>query len=403
MTLPLTGIKVLDFTHLLPGEVCSTVLADLGCEVMRIEPITPGLGSKLPPIVEGESLYYWSIHRNKMRIAIDLKHTEGQEIAHKLIQWADAVVENFRPGVMKRLGISYPEARKLNEAIVYCSISGYGHDTSWSNRPGHDLNFIAESGVLDVTRLDENGRPALPGALISDYMSALYGALAVVSALFAKQSTGQGKHIDISMFESALSTQQIMATALSYLGISKQQATFRYPSELPHYSVYECKDGRHIAIAPLEAPFWKTFCQKTGMTDLIEHHPVPIYPALVERFKNLFKTKTLAQWMDVFDGTNCCVSPVNTIDEALNTIPAVEKSVMANLEHPTLGPIPQIASPMLSSEERKQAFTPVADSDAAALRLLGELGYTEQQIARMREEKIIELRHAERSQKPTPS
>jgi len=395
VTLPLAGIKVLDFTHLLPGEVCSTVLGDLGCSVMRIEPIAPGLGSKLPPIVEGESLYYWSIHRNKMRLAVDLKSAPGKEIAYKLLQWCDALVENFRPGVMERLGVSYKDASKLNPAIVYCSISGYGHETSWSNRPGHDLNFIAESGVLDCTRLDDNGRPALPGALISDYMSALYGALGVVSALFAKQSTGKGRHIDISMFESALSTQQIMATALSYLGVSKREANFRYPSELPHYSVYECQDGRHIAVAALEAPFWQTFCQTTGMVDLIDRYEDATDPALFQRFRALFKTKTLAEWMQIFAGTDCCVSPVNTIDEALQMVPATQRSATANLTHPTLGPIPQIVSPILNKQERQEAFKTVRDTDYEAVLLLRELGYTPSQIEQMKNDGVIDLRHGE--------
>jgi alpha-methylacyl-CoA racemase len=395
LTLPLIGIKVLDFTHLLPGEVCSTVLADLGCEVMRIEPVAPGLGSTLPPIVEGESLYYWSIHRNKMRLAVDLKSAQGKEIAHKLVRWCDALVENFRPGVMQRLGVSYDDASRLNPGIVYCSISGYGQETSWSNRPGHDLNFIAESGVLDSTRLDENGRPALPGALISDYMSALYGALGVVSALFARQTSGQGRHIDISMFESALSTQQIMATALSYLSVSKKEANFRYPSELPHYSVYECKDGRHIAIAPLEKQFWKIFCQTTGMIDLIDRHAEAADAALFQRFTSLFKTKTLAQWMETFEGTNCCISPVNTIDEALRMVPAVQRAATANLTHPTLGAIPQIVSPMLSKEERKGSFKTGQGTDSEAIELLSELGYTNLQIAQMRDEGVIALRHGD--------
>lgn len=394
MTLPLSGTKVLDFTHLLPGEVCSTLLADLGCEVMRIEPVAPGLASKLPPIVEGESLYYWSIHRNKMRLAVDLKSEQGRQIAHKLVRWCDALVENFRPGVMQRLGISYEDASALNPGIVYCSISGYGQETSWSNRPGHDLNFIAESGVLDSTRLHDNGRPVLPGALISDYMAALYGALGVVSALFARQATGQGRHIDISMFESALSTQQIMATSVSYLGVSKQQANFRYPSELPHYSVYECKDGRHIAIAPLEPQFWKTFCETTGMIDLIDRYAEATDPALFQRFQSLFKTKTLAQWMEIFEGTNCCISPVNTIDEALQTVPAVERAATANLAHPTLGSIPQIVNPMLSEEERKSAFKTVRGTDSEAIGLLRELGYTTVQIEQMKDDGVIDFRYA---------
>lgn len=193
MSSPLKGVKVLDFSHLLPGEICSTILADLGCEVLRVEGLKPGLGQKLPPVIKGESLYYWSLHRNKRRIALDLKQAEAIEVVRELVKKHDVVLENFRPGVMKRLGLDHPALKKINKKIVYCSISGYGQESSWCDRPGHDLNFVAEAGILSLTR-DENGRPVLPGILISDYMSGLYAALSVVSALFNKQRNGASMH-----------------------------------------------------------------------------------------------------------------------------------------------------------------------------------------------------------------
>lgn len=391
--LPLSGVRLLDFTHLLPGELCATVLGDLGADVIRIEPLVPGLGTKLPPVVKGESLYYWSVHRNKKRIAIDLKREEGREIARRFAKDADALLENFRPGVMKRLGVSYSDVHKVNPSLVYCSISGYGHDNSWSAKPGHDINFVAESGVLDLTR-DGNERPVLPGALLSDYMAGLYGALSVVSALFQRMKTNKGKHIDISMFESSVSTQQIMATALLYLGLTKDQTSFCYPQEMPHYTVYECSDGRHLAAAPLEMPFWNTFCERTGLTDLRDIVVKPHDQQISERIAAVIKTKSLAEWLEAFDGSDCCVSPVNTIQEALKTVPALERHLLSHLEHPILGQIPQVASPMLSKSERRHGTRSVETTDRDAVKALKALGYSTKDIRNLCSEKIIELRHA---------
>lgn len=391
MTRPLKGIKVLDFTHLLPGELCSTTLSDMGCEVVRIEPMVPGLASKLPPIVNGESLYYWSVHRNKIRISIDLKHPEGKKIVHALVKKSDVLLENFRPGVMKRLGISYAESHRLNRKIIYCSISGYGHETSWSNRPGHDLNFIAESGVLDLTR-GPDGRPVLPGALVSDYTSASYAALAIVAALYERRRTRRGKHIDISMFESALSTQQLMATGLSYLGLDRDEASFAYPGEMPNYTMYRCKDGRYIAVASLEPPFWKTFCETVGFDDLKEHQVNPGDSFIGDRLEKLFATRTLAEWNEIFKEKHCCVSPVNTVTEALNTVPAQERHSLTSVEHPRLGAIPQLTSPILTRTERRKKNTPIHDADHAAYRVLKEIGISRRDARRLADSQVIALR-----------
>lgn len=210
--MPLSNVTVLDFSHLLPGELCSTILSDLGCEVTRVESLKPGLAQRLPPIVKGESLYYWSVHREKSRIALDLKQPAAVEIVLRLAQQSDVVIENFRPGVMDRLGIGYSALKEQNPGLIYCSISGYGQNSAWSQRPGHDLNFVAESGVLSQTA-SPDGEPKVTGLLVSDYMSATYAALSVVAALYEREQAGTGRHLDISMFESALSTVNLPATA----------------------------------------------------------------------------------------------------------------------------------------------------------------------------------------------
>ncbi|MGD9682326.1 MAG: CaiB/BaiF CoA transferase family protein, partial [Candidatus Obscuribacterales bacterium] len=218
MDQPLKGIRVLDFTHLLPGELLSALLSDLGAEIVRIEAPSRGLAHRLPPVVEGESLYYWALNKRKKRLVINLKDERGKEIALRLAESFDLVIENFRPGVMERLGLGYESLAALNPAIIYCSISGYGKNSKEALKPAHDLNLVAEAGVLDLNRR-QGERPVIPAIPISDYMAGLLAALSVVSALYKRKETGRGEHLDIGMLDSALSSLNILATMAMYTGL----------------------------------------------------------------------------------------------------------------------------------------------------------------------------------------
>lgn len=380
MTSTLSKIKVLDFAHLLPGELCTTILSDMGMQVTRIEPLEPGLGKRLPPIVEGESLYYWSLHRNKKRLAIDLKKTDGVELVHRLVKEVDVVVENFRPEVMERLGIGYEQLSKINPGLIFLSISGYGQNSKWSQRPGHDLNFVAESGVLNQHK-NPDGSPTLPGILVSDYMSALYGALAISTHLMERQTTGKGKHIDISMFECSLSTLNILATGLLYTGVDPVVGGFNYPAEMPNYCLYRCKDDRYLAVASLERPFWEKFCTLIGREDLKPRTVSPDDDALRETLASEIQKKTLTEWTAIFDGSDCCVSPVNTLQEALETLPTKERSLLVNATHPVLGSVPQMTTPVFN---RSQSDVVARDDKTHDAReVLMEMGISKEEIDRL--------------------
>lgn len=386
MTTTLSKIRVLDFAHLLPGELCSTILSDMGMQVTRIEPLEPGLGKRLPPIVDGESLYYWSLHRNKKRLAVDLKKPEGVKLIHHLVQNVDVIVENFRPEVMDRLGIGYEQLSKINPRLIFLSISGYGQKTKWSQRPGHDLNFVAESGVLNQHK-NPDGSPTLPGILVSDYMSALYGALAVSTHLMERETTGKGKHIDISMFECALSTLNILGTGLLYTGVDPIAGGFNYPSEMPNYTVYKCKDDRYLAVASLERPFWEKFCTLIGRDDLQSRTAKPSDAALKETLAAEIEKKTLAQWTEIFDGSDCCVSPVNTLQEALSHQLTKEKGLLVNASHPLLGAIPQMITPVFNRNESEVVARDSTSHDARAV--LADLGISGDEIDQLLDLNVI--------------
>ncbi len=391
MTLPLDKVKVLDFTHLLPGELCSTLLADLGCQVTRIETMKPGLGKKLPPIVKGESLYYWSVHRHKERLRLDLKKPEGLEIAQLLAERADVVLENFRPGVMARLGLGYRRLARRNRSLIYCSISGYGHTASWSQRPGHDLNFVAEAGILNLNRLP-GGPPVIPGVLVSDFMAAVYAALGVSAALFERLRTGRGRSIDISMFESALSTMNIIATASLFTGQKPEDRAFTYQSELPNYNVYECADGRYLAVASLEPQFWQTFCERIGRPDLSSGYRGGPDSTLKNEIAGIIRRLPLDEWLRIFDGSDCCVSPVLNLTEALNYPPVKERDMIVQIPHPVLGAVPQLANPAIrhTGPRRKKLAGPGAGGPhEEAVKILRTIGYSRRSIQRLIEAKVI--------------
>ncbi|MFN8552255.1 MAG: CaiB/BaiF CoA-transferase family protein [Candidatus Obscuribacterales bacterium] len=382
---PLDGIKVIDFTHLLPGELCSTALSDLGCAVLRIEPLTATLGQMLPPIIDGHSLYFWSLHRNKQRISVDLKRADGVKIARRVIKDADVLIENFRPGVMDRLGLGYKEMSALNPGLIYCSISGYGQSGSWSEKPGHDLNLIAESGVLAMNARDGE-KPILPSVLVSDYTSAMYAAIRITSQLYERHRTNAGVHIDVSMFESALSTMGIMGTALLYEELHPELGHYEYPRELPNYTVYECSDHRYLAVAALEAPFWKTFCEKAGIPELADKVVKSVDQEISNKIAAVIRQKPLHEWISVFENTNCCVSPVSTIAEALRHPPVQEHGIVHHMSHPILGDVPQVSSPLSESMAASTAYDDRAEQSAS---VLSELGYSIEQIGQLKLEKVI--------------
>lgn len=382
---PLDGIKVIDFTHLLPGELCSTALSDLGCSVLRIEPLTPTLGQMLPPVVDGHSLYFWSLHRNKQRISVDLKKSEGVAIARRVVEDADVVIENFRPGVMDRLGLGYDTISAINPRLIYCSISGYGQTGSWSGKPGHDLNLIAESGVLALNAR-EGEKPILPSVLVSDYTSAMYAAIRIASQLYERHRTNAGTHIDVSMFESALSTMSIMGTALLYEELHPQLGHYAYPRELPNYTVYECSDKRYLAVAALEAPFWKTFCEKAGIPELSDKVVKTVDEQISNKIAAAIRQKPLQEWISIFDNTNCCVSPVSTIAEALRHPPVKEHGIVHHMSHPRLGDVPQVSSPLSECMEASTAYDDRAEQSAS---VLSALGYSDEQIVRLKEKEVI--------------
>ena len=390
----LSDIKVLDFTHLLPGEVCAAVMCDLGARVVRIESPRKGLAHELPPIVKGESLYYWSLQRDKSRITVNLKSEEGKRLLEKLIPQYDVLIENFRPGVMDRLGLGYDRLRELNDRLIYCSISGYGLNSSRVLEPSHDLNLVAETGVLDLNRR-QGERPVLPAVPLSDYMSGFLASISILASLHERLDTGKGRHLDINMFDSCLSAMSVLSSIFLYKEHAGEDAfesgEFSYPRELPNYTTYVCKDGRFLAVASLEPQFWSRFLELIQRHDLLDSiRDQERHDWLRAEIQSVIEKQPLSHWREVFHDSHCCVSPVDSIQEVATRLSKAGSDLFSALEHPELGPVAQLHFP-LDRSLRKFDFDTFEKAEDNALHALKEANLSDDEILRLRTSGLIQV------------
>lgn len=304
----LEGIRVLDFSTLYPGPVCSMHLADLGAEVVKIENPKGGDYAKTLsyPQTNGVSTLYRMLNHKKQIKEIDLKDTEGQEKVLELVSNTDVLIEGFRPGVMDKFGLGYEAVKKLNPGIIYCSITGFGQTGPYSSKAGHDINFAALSGVL----YHPTQGAVLPNFQLGDLIGGALQALSsILAALVKKGRTSEGSYIDVSMLDGLL--------AHSVSAFSTNKAPDWFPrgmlcGQMPCYGLYKTKDERYLAVGALEAKFWKQFCEVIDAEELTSKG-MSMGPE-AEKTQNavqaILKQKNLAEWAEVFEKEDCCVTPV---------------------------------------------------------------------------------------------
>lgn len=316
---PLTGIKVLDFSGLLPGPYASTILVELGAEVTRVEaPSRPDLVRALPPLIDGYSAAHLSLNRGKRSVAINLKTAEGSALARQLAQQSDVVLEQFRPGVMDRLGLGFSTLIELNPSLIYCSITGYGQFGPLAHRAGHDINYLALAGVSSYSGRAGEG-PRLSGVQIADLAGGAQPAvIGILAALLERQRTGRGKHIDLSMSDGALALNALTASAASHQKQSPEYGgTFLNSGTL--YDYYETSDGAYLAVGSLEPQFATRLLEvieATEMTGELLKTPGTqgeLRKVIAERIAQ----RSLAEWESAFASVDCCVEPVLSLNDAM--------------------------------------------------------------------------------------
>ena len=395
MSLPLSKIRVLDFTRILSGPYCTMKLGDMGAEIIKIEARGSGDDTRswAPPYVGAESVYFLSVNRNKKSITLDLKSKEGKEIVKKLLRKSDIVVENFRAGVMEKLGFDYKSFKKINPKIVYCSISGYGQTSEQSHQPSFDLVVQGESGFMDITGFPD-GSPTKAGVSLADLAAGHAAFEGILLALFHRQNTGKGQYIDISLLESLIS----MFTFQSQIALSTDATPKRkgnlHPTITP-YETFETKDG-YINVAAGNEGLWKNLCKATNRLDLLTVDKFMVNPKRVENRVELqqelvpvLKQKTSDEWFKIFTEHDVPVGKINTVKEALNLPTVLVREMVIELNHSTVGKMKTVGNPIKMSGAKRYQYKPAPTLGQHTEEVLRSLGYSKKEVLKFGTEKIV--------------
>lgn len=352
----LENLKVLDFTTLLPGPYATLVLADLGAEVLKVSsPSKKDIVLEYEPFVEGTDIAAneaW-LGRNKRNLFLNLKHPAAVDIVKRLILEYDIVIEQFRPGVMEKLGLGYQELKKVNPALIYCSLTGYGQTGPMARAAGHDCNYLARSGNLAMAGYRDAG-PAPMNIQIADVcVGSMNSVVGILAAVNYRQQTGKGQYIDVAMLDGLVPFTAMDGTRFLATGEDCGRESRRLNGG-SLYGYYETSDSEYLSVGSLEPKFWAAFCEGIGCPDLIEGTVEPANVEEVrERIRKVIKSKTRDQWMTVFRDLDCCVEPVLSLKEALLEDEHIrERELVVEVEVPCSGGkrVKQLGSPMKLSE-----------------------------------------------------
>jgi crotonobetainyl-CoA:carnitine CoA-transferase CaiB-like acyl-CoA transferase len=390
--LPLSDVRVLDLTRLLPGGFCSLLLADLGAEVLKVE--DTGMGDYIrwaPPYYGSDeqqelgtrSSLYLALNRGKRSVRLDLKSDAGREALLKLVERYDVVLDGFRPGVLDKLGVGYEQMRDANSAIVYCAITGYGQDGPYTQRAGHDMNYLGLVGLLGLTGA-KDGPPVQSGGQIADLGGgALMAAFGVMAALHERRRSGEGQMVDVSMADGALSWLALVAGRYFCDGELPQRGEQQLAGGLLCYFPYEASDG-WVTCGALEPKFWAAFCNGVGRPDLVEvQFEAPGSDAWRE-VAEVFRSRTRAEWKAFNDEHDCCIEPVLDLGEALNSELVRAREMVSAIEQPGLGTVRQLGVPVKMSRTPGDPTRPAPAFGEHTDEVLREAGYSDEQIAAMK-------------------
>jgi alpha-methylacyl-CoA racemase len=381
----LEGLKILDFTTLLPGPYATMCLADLGADVLRVVSGTRAdLVEFLPPLIPDTEISAASAHlgRNKRCITLNLKDPRAVEIIHRLVLDYDIIIEQFRPGVMAKFKLDYESLKAVNPAVIYCSITGYGQTGPMKTRAGHDMNYIARSGIASYTGKKDTG-PTLVGMQIADVASGSNNAvIGILASVIHRNATGKGQSIDISMTDGMIAFNAMYGAGFLVDGVEPGlEGILLNGGSL--YDYYETKDGRYISCGGLEPQFFKNFCETIGRSDLI---PGSFSPENIDDVKQevreILLTKTMDEWMALFNATDACVEPVMTLSEVFEDSLAKERGMVVELPLPDGGVVKQLANPIKFSEA-KPVYKSIGSTLASGTdtkEVFQELGYTDSEI-----------------------
>jgi crotonobetainyl-CoA:carnitine CoA-transferase CaiB-like acyl-CoA transferase len=381
----LAGIRVLDLTRYIPGPYCTMLLGDLGANVVKIEePFVGDPTRAVPPPVGPDTAAHAALNRNKRSVVVDLRTEEGVAVVRRLASAADVLVESFRPGVLEKRGLGAETLRSANPRLVYCSLTGYGQGGPLAARAGHDIDYAALSGLLGTMR-DGEGRPILPTTQLADMAGGLYGAIAILAALQARERTGHGQVADVSMFQSALALMTLPLTRLLVGGAPVNELSGAYAC----YNVYRCRDGRYLAVGALEPKFWEALCRSLGRPELVGRQwesGATERRETIEVVARVLATRARDDWVRELSAAETCVEAVMDMEES-----AATPHGRGFLSDQRSGPVSfrTVAPPLCLSGTPASVRRPAPALGEHTDEILGEVGLSTDDIERLRGAGVI--------------
>jgi len=388
MSQALAGLQVLDLTRYIPGPYCTMLLGDLGADVVKVEEPPVGDATRLvPPAVGEDGAVHAALNRNKRSVVVDIRQEAGAAVVRRLAARADVLVEAFRPGALARRGLGPDELRRENPRLVYCSLTGYGQDGPLAARAGHDVDYLARGGFLGTNRGRGDGPPVLPAAQVADMTGGLLATIGVLAALQARERTGRGQVVDVSMLEGILALMTVPATRLLAGGGVANELTGTHAA----YDVYRCRDGRHLAVGALEPKFWEALCHALGMPERASRQWERGERRLETRdaFARVFATKDRDAWIRELQPADACVEPVLDLEEALAQ-PQVEARGAVAEQGAGGERFRTIACPVRLGDTPAAVRRPAPGLGEHTDEVLRHHGYGNEEIAAMRDDGVVQ-------------
>lgn len=392
---PLAGVRILDLSRILSGPFATMIFADLGADVIKLENPRTGDDTRewAPPYQGDQSAYFLSVNRNKRGIAVDLKTAQGREIVLRLVDRADVIVENFRPGTAARLGLGYDDLRARNQGLIYASISGFGQTGPYANEPGYDAIAQALGGVMSVTG-EADGEPVRVGNSAADLSAAMWAAIGILAALHARDATGCGEWIDISLLDGQIASLTYLAGGYFASGEVPRRYGSAHPSIVP-YQALQTADG-HLMVAVGNDTLWRRFAPLIGLPELVDDPRFDSNPQrvanrtqLIPLIEGALASRGSVAWADELSRVGIPAGPINNVGSALEHPQVTARDMVLSTEHPTAGTLRMTGSPIKLSRYTATVRRPPPTLGEHTDDVLGELGYSATEIATLRDEGVV--------------